>query len=523
MCVLESSWIRRRYMEEVVVSMQHVSKSFPGVKALDDVQLTLRKGEVMALLGENGAGKSTLVKILSGVYKRDEGSLTILGNEVDKDFNTKKAVEAGVAIIHQELNMCQHLTVAENIFLGRELVVGGRLNNREMKKRAKQQLGELGIDNLDPDTTMSELPVGRQQMVEISKALMLNANILVMDEPSSSLSNAEVEELFRIINRLKSEGKAIVYISHRLQELKHIVDRVTIMRDGKFITDGKFEDFSMDQLIANMVGREITNQFPRDVVPRGKKVFEVKNLNAGRMVQNISFEAYAGEVVGLAGLVGAGRTETSRAIFGVDQKESGQIFVDGKEVSIKRPVDAINAGIVLVPEDRKRDGLCTLLSIGDNIALPNLDTICKGGFLGKINKKVENEMIEKGKALLTIKMSGPEVDAGTLSGGNQQKVVVAKWLAQDARVVIFDEPTRGIDVAAKVEIYQIINQLKKQGVAVIIISSEMPEVMGISDRILVMCEGRLTGEVSADEATEQSVLTLAVKFKDKIEDTTVEM
>lgn len=502
-------------MGKEIVSMRHIQKSFPGVKALDDVQLTLREGEVMALLGENGAGKSTLMKILSGVYKRDEGELTILGNTIGKDFNTKKAQEIGVAIIHQELNMCQHLTVAQNMFLGRELIKGGRLDNKEMNRRAKEQLKELGITQLDPETVMSDLPVGNQQMVEISKALMLNAKILIMDEPSSSLSNAEVEELFRIILKLKAEGKSIVYISHRLQELSHIVDTVTIMRDGKYITEGKFTDFTMDQLIANMVGREITNQFPREKVPRGQKVLEVKNLKAGKMVDDVSFTAYAGEVLGFAGLVGAGRTETSRAIFGADPKDSGQIFVNGQEVTIKSPADAIRAGIALIPEDRKKDGLCTALSIRDNIALPNLDAICKGGFLGKINKKVENDMIEKGKSSLTIKMSGADVDAGTLSGGNQQKVVVAKWLAQNAKVIIFDEPTRGIDVAAKVEIYEIINELKKQGVAVIIISSEMPEVMGISDRILIMCEGRITGELKAEEATEQSILKQAVQFRDK--------
>lgn len=502
-------------MGKEIVSMRHIHKSFPGVKALDDVQLTLREGEVMALLGENGAGKSTLVKILSGVYQRDEGELNILGNDIGKDFNTKRAQEIGVAIIHQELNMCQHLTVAENIFLGREICKGGKLDNKEMNKRAKSQLNELGIKDLDPETAMSDLPVGKQQMVEISKALMLNAKIIVMDEPSSSLSNAEVDELFRIIKKLRSEGKSIVYISHRLQELSHIVDTVTIMRDGKYITEGKFTDFTMDKLIANMVGREITNQFPREVVKRGKKVFEVRNLNAGSMVDNVSFEAYAGEVLGFAGLVGAGRTETSRAIFGIDPKESGQIFINGQEVQISKPIDAIRAGIALIPEDRKKDGLCTELSIRENIALPNLDEICKGGFLGKINKKKEKEMIEKGKSALTIKMASPEVDAGTLSGGNQQKIVVAKWLAQNAKVIIFDEPTRGIDVAAKVEIYEIINELKKQGVAVIIISSEMPEVMGISDRILVMCEGRITGELGVEEATEQAILTQAVKFRDK--------
>ena len=502
-------------MGEVVVSMNHVSKSFPGVKALDDARLTLRAGEVMALLGENGAGKSTLVKILSGVYQRDEGDVEILGQKIGFDFDANKARKLGVAIIHQELNMCQHLSVTENMFLGRELLLkSGRLDNHEMNRRAKEQLESLGIKNMDPTMTISALPVGKQQMVEIAKALMLNAKIIVMDEPTSALSNVEVEELFRITRDLRSQGKSIVYISHRLQELQHIVDTVTIMRDGKYITEGKFSDFTMDSLIANMVGREITNQFPRDIIPRGKKVLEVKHLNAGRQVRDVSFDAYAGEVLGFSGLVGAGRTETSRAIFGADQKDSGEVILDGKPLSISCPLDAINSGIVLVPEDRKKDGLCTKLTIRENITLPNLSAIIKG-FFRTISKKLEAAMVDKGKSSLTIKMSSAEVDAGTLSGGNQQKIVVAKWLAGDSRVVIFDEPTRGIDVAAKVEIYQIINQLKKAGKAVIIISSEMPEVMGISDRILVMCEGRITGEVAATDATENKLLSLAMQFEDK--------
>ena len=481
-------------MGEVVVAMRHIYKSFPGVKALDDVRLTLRTGEVMALLGENGAGKSTLMKILSGVYTRDEGELEILGQKIEKDFNTSKAQQLGVAIIHQELNMCQHLTVAENMFLGREIKKGRKLDNKTMNQKAKEQLEALGIRDLKPTTTMSELPVGRQQMVEIAKALMLNATVIIMDEPTSALSNAEVDELFRLTRDLRTQGKSIVYISHRLQELQHIVDTVTIMRDGKYITEGKFSDFTMDTLIANMVGREITNQFPREKVPRGKKVLEVKHLKSGMQVKDISFEAYAGEVVGFAGLVGAGRTETSRVIFGADEKEGGEIYLN--------------------PEDRKKDGLCTKLSIRDNIVLPNLPLISTK-LTGKVNKKKEAEMVNKGKSSLTIKMSGPEVEAGTLSGGNQQKIVVAKWLARDSQVIIFDEPTRGIDVAAKVEIYEIINELKKQGKAVIVISSEMPEIMGISDRILVMCEGRITGELSAEEATENNILSCAMRFTDK--------
>lgn len=499
-------------MSQYAVSMEHINKSFPGVKALDDVQLHLRTGEVMALLGENGAGKSTLMKILSGVYTRDSGEIEIFGKKVEGDLTTKKAQELGIAIIHQELNMCQHLTVANNMFLGREIRKGGRLDKAEMNRRAREQLAKLGITDLDPDTVVGNLTVGRQQMVEIAKALLINAKVLVMDEPSSALSNAEIEEMFRIVRELRSQGCAIVYISHRLQELHHIVDSVTIMRDGHYITEGKFTDFTMEQIIANMVGREITNQFPRETVERGKKVLEVRNLRAGRMVKGISFDAYEGEVLGFSGLVGAGRTETMRAIFGADPVESGEIVLDGKTLKIKSPRDAIKQGIVLAPEDRKKDGLCTKLTIRDNIALPNLDLICNQ--IGAVRKGHENKMIEKGKSALTIKMASPDIAAGSLSGGNQQKVVVAKWLARNSRVIIFDEPTRGIDVAAKVEIYEIINQLKKDGVVVIIVSSELPEVMGISDRILVMCNGRITGEVDPRHTTEEEILTYATQFGD---------
>ena len=501
-------------MSDYVVTMEHITKTFPGVKALDDVHLHLLPGRVMALLGENGAGKSTLMKILSGVYTRDSGDITIFGNKIEGDLNTKQAQALGIAIIHQELNMCQHLTVAANMFLGREITKGGRLDNAEMNRQAIAQLAKLGIHDLDPDESVGNLTVGRQQMVEIAKALLINARVLVMDEPSSSLSNAEITEMFRIVRELKAMGTAIVYISHRLQELHHIVDDVTIMRDGKYITEGKFEDFTMDQIIANMVGHEVKNQFPRETVAKGKKILEVKHLNAGKLVRDVSFDVYEGEVLGFSGLVGAGRTETMRAIFGADPKESGEILLDGKPLAIHNPGSAIRQGIVLAPEDRKKEGLCTKLSIRDNIALPNLDIITLGSVTKKINKRVENEMIEKGKSSLTIKMAHADIEAGSLSGGNQQKVVVAKWLARQSRVIIFDEPTRGIDVAAKVEIYEIINELKKQGVGVIIVSSELPEVMGISDRIVVMCNGKITGEVDPRNTSEEEIMTYATRFGD---------
>ena len=501
-------------MSDYVVTMEHITKTFPGVKALDDVHLHLQAGRVMALLGENGAGKSTLMKILSGVYTRDSGEITVFGKKIEGDLNTKQAQALGIAIIHQELNMCQHLSVSANMFLGREIIKNGRLDNAEMNRQAVEQLAKLGIHDIDPEESVGNLTVGRQQMVEIAKALLINAKVLVMDEPSSSLSNAEITEMFRIVRELKAMGTAIVYISHRLQELHHIVDDVTIMRDGKYITEGKFEDFTMDQIIANMVGHEVKNQFPRETVAKGKKILEVKHLNAGKLVRDVSFDVYEGEVLGFSGLVGAGRTETMRAIFGADPKESGEILLDGKPIAIFNPGTAIRQGIVLAPEDRKKEGLCTKLSIRDNIALPNLDIITLGSPTGKINTKKENEMIEKGKSSLTIKMADAEVSAGSLSGGNQQKVVVAKWLARQSRVIIFDEPTRGIDVAAKVEIYEIINELKKQGVGVIIVSSELPEVMGISDHIIVMCNGKITGEVDPRNTSEEEIMTYATMFGD---------
>jgi ribose transport system ATP-binding protein len=498
-------------MNEIIVSMENICKTFPGVKALDHVKFELRSGEVMALLGENGAGKSTLMKVLSGVYTRDEGSLKIFGKEYG-DLTPKQAQEVGVAIIHQELNMCRHLSVAENMFLGREIKGRFALNNAKMEQEAKRILDDLKID-IDPKETVGELPVSKQQMVEIAKALSINAKILIMDEPTSSLTAREIEDLFRIIKKLKSEGKGIVYISHRLEELQHIVDRVTIMRDGQYITSMNFGDVNMEQIISYMVGREIKEKFPRVDCKKGKKVFEVKNLNAGRMVRDINFSVYEGEIVGFAGLMGAGRTETTRAIFGVDPKESGDIYVDDKKIEVKCPMDAIRNGVVLAPEDRKKDGLCTKLSIRHNLTLPNLDIVCNK--LGVVDSKKEEALCEKAVADLKIKTPSVDVDSGNLSGGNQQKVVVGKWLARNSRVVIFDEPTRGIDVGAKVEIYNLMNELKKQGIAVMFVSSEMPEVMGIADRIVVMCDGRITGEVMARETTQNEILTLATTFEDK--------
>jgi len=499
-------------MEKFIVELEHITKEFPGVKALDDVQFNLRQGEVLAFLGENGAGKSTLMKILSGVYAKDSGSIKIDGQTVEH-MSPTKAQELGIAIIHQELNMCSHLTVAENIFLGREITKSGVLSSREMNRTAAEVLKRLKI-NISPETIVGSLPVSKQQMVEIAKALSANARILIMDEPTSALTSAEIEELFRIIHQLKNEGCAIVYISHRLEELQYIADRVIILRDGQYVTTLEYSRTNLDEIVAYMVGREIKEKFPHIECRKGKKILEIKNLNAGRMVRNINLKLYEGEIVGIAGLMGAGRTETTRAIFGVDAKISGEIILDEKDVPIKKPEDAIKAGIVLAPEDRKKDGLCTKLSVADNIALPNLDILCNK--IGIVNMKKQDKMTKETVSNLKIKLAGDYVDAGSLSGGNQQKVVVGKWLARNSRVVIFDEPTRGIDVAAKVEIYHLMNELKKNGIGVLFVSSEMPEVMGISDRIIVMCDGRITGELDKEEATQDQILKLATQFEKKV-------
>ena len=502
-------------MERYIVEMEHINKSFPGVKALDDVSFCLRAGEVMALLGENGAGKSTLMKILSGVYQKDSGTIHIFGKEV-QDLNPKKAQELGVAIIHQELNLCGHLTVAENIFLGHETMKKGLLSDKEMRLKAKKVLDELNMD-ISADAVVGDLAVSKQQMIEIAKALSINAKILIMDEPTSALTSKEIEDLFVIIRKLTSQGMGIVYISHRLEELQHIVDRITIMRDGKYITSMDFKDTSLQAIITNMVGREIKEKFPRVSCVRGRKILEVKHLNAGNMVKDINLELFEGEIVGIAGLMGAGRTETTRAIFGVDSKESGEIILDGETIHINNPMDAIRAGIVLAPEDRKKDGLCTKLSIRENVGLPNLDFLSNR--FGVIKRKKEEKITMEAVENLKIKVASIENNADSLSGGNMQKVVVGKWLARKSRVVIFDEPTRGIDVGAKVEIYHLMNDLKKQGIGVMFVSSEMPEVIGISDRVIVMCDGWITGVFSTDEVSQDLILECATKFESKLDRT----
>jgi len=477
---------------------------------LSGASFSLKPGEVHALLGENGAGKSTLMKILGGDVQRDSGSVLI--NGVDPGALTpRKAQDIGIALTHQEISLCSDLSVAQNIFLGREPKKYGLLDNRKAVALATEILEGMNLD-IDPNSLVRDLKLSRQQMVEIAKALSKDAKCIILDEPTSALATKEIDELFKMIQTLKGQGRGIAYISHRLEELSYIADRVTILRDGKHIETRNYSEFTLNEIISLMVGREITEKYPHVDAPLGDTVLEAINLNAGRLVRNISFKARAGEIVGIAGLVGAGRTELTRAIFGADKKQTGEIKVNGAIASVKSPVDAKQKGIVLVPEDRKRDGLCTKLSIRQNASLPNLDLL---GKLGIVVKAREKKLANDTKDALMIKASSIEDDASSLSGGNQQKLVVGKWLARDSKAMIFDEPTRGIDVGAKVEIYNIMNRLKLQGIGIIFVSSEMQEILGMSDRIIVMCDGRITGELSRQEATQEKILDLATQFESK--------
>lgn len=498
-------------MEEYLVDMKGISKKFPGVRALDNVDLTLKSGEVLALLGENGAGKSTLMKIIGGIYQKDGGEIRIKG-EVREYSSVAEASALGIAVIHQELNMCRHLTVAENIFLGRELTRAGVVDFKEQNRRAEGLLKGLGL-NIKPDTELGALAVSKQQMVEIAKALSTDADIIIMDEPSSALTERETHELFRIVNELKSRGKGIIYISHRLEELENIVDRVTVMRDGRHIKTMNFKDTDIPELISLMVGREITEKYPHEQTETGDKIMEVKGISTNE-VQNVSFELRAGEIVGFAGLVGAGRTELVRALSGADKITAGEVVVCDKSVKLKNPRDAIKAGIVCAPEDRKKDGLLVNLDVSENIAIANLDTLSNP--VGIVSSKKEHDMANRAVKELKIKTPSLKFTVKNLSGGNQQKIVVGKWLMRDAKVVIFDEPTRGIDVAAKVEIYNLMNKLKKSGIGVMFVSSELPEVLGMSDRIIVMCSGRITGELKREEATQEKIMELATKFRTEV-------
>lgn len=495
-------------MSEVILTMKGIDKSFPGVHALDHVDLEVRKGEVHALMGENGAGKSTLMKVLTGIYTKDSGTITYEGKEVEF-HNTREAQEAGIVIVHQELNMLGHLTVAQNIFIGREFKKGIRIDDRKMNEEAKKLFDKLNI-HIDPSETMGNLTVGKQQMCEIAKAISHDAKIIVFDEPSAALTESEIEELFKIIRDLRRQQLGIIYISHRMDEIKVITDRVTVMRDGSYVGTLVTSECTKDDIINMMVGRVIYED-PKTVSNVKKDapvVLKVEHLNAGRMVQDVSFELRKGEILGFSGLMGAGRTETARAIFGADPKTGGTIYINGKKVEIQTPQDAVNCGIGYLSEDRKRYGIVVQKSVAENSTMANLDHFVKGLFIDKkAEKKAAQEYVES----LATKTPGTDQLVVNLSGGNQQKVVIAKWLVRNCDILIFDEPTRGIDVGAKSEIYKLMNRLAAEGKSIIMISSEMTEILRMSDRIVVMCEGKKTGEIDISEASQELIMNMATR------------
>lgn len=501
-------------MEKKLLDMQNISKTFGKVQALKGVSLDLYAGEVLALMGENGAGKSTLMNILSGSLQPTSGEIYLKGDKVTvSDPITAKKL--GIAKIHQELQIVPELSVAENIFLGRWKSNGPVVDFRTMKEESKKYLDMLDV-KVDPGKKLKDLRIGEQQLVEIAKAISLNSEIIVMDEPTSAISEKEAEKLFTIIRRLRSEGKGIIYITHRMEEVFKIADRLTVMRDGQYIGTVNAAETSKDEIIRMMVGRDMSEQYPKDPTEKGEVMLEVKSLNYTppvgsfrRSLKNISLEVRRGEVLGIAGLAGAGRSEFFECLAGVHHGETtGEIRIDGKAVQIKSPADAIAAGISFATEDRKGTGLVLLRSIGENMSLPLLKKFSPMFFM----KNAEETVIwNKQMETLRIKAPGAKTLASSLSGGNQQKVVLAKWLMTEPKILLLDEPTRGIDVGAKAEIYQLINNLAKQGMAIIVVSSELPEVIGISDRIVTFCEGELTGEFRQEEATQEILLQSATK------------
>jgi ribose transport system ATP-binding protein len=492
-----------------LVAIKNLSKSFPGVRALDKVQFDIMPGEVHALMGENGAGKSTLMKILAGVYRKDSGEVLLDGLPVEIS-SPAHAQSLAIGIIHQELHLMGHLTAAQNIFLGREprKAAGLLLDEDQLNRDAQALFDRLNLQ-LAPTTPIGELTVARQQMVEIAKALSHQSRVLIMDEPTAALNNAEIEELFRIIRQLKAEGVGIVYISHKMDEIQRIADRITVMRDGAYIATVPAAT-PMSDVIAMMVGRKLEQA--EKTIPdtsANEVLLDVRGLNRGRVIRDVSFTVRRGEILGFAGLMGAGRTEVARAVFGADRIDSGEVRVRDVRVRLTSPQDAVRAGIGYLSEDRKHFGLATGMDVESNITLPSLKRwLTWGVFLNRrAIQAISQQMVDK----LRIKTPSLTQTARLLSGGNQQKVVIAKWLVQDCDVLIFDEPTRGIDVGAKSEIYKLLNDLAAQGRAIIVISSELPEVLLLSHRIVVMCEGRITGEVQGDAATQESLMALATR------------
>ena len=487
------------------IEMRNIHKSFGTNRVLTGVDFDLREGEVHALMGENGAGKSTLMNILTGLHSRDEGTILIDGKETYFS-NPKEAEENGVAFIHQELNIWRDMTVLDNLFIGKEKTSAlGFLNMKQMKELAKEQFRKLAVTIPLPQEA-GECSVGQQQMIEIAKALMTNAKVIIMDEPTAALTEREIQKLFEVINALRKEGVSIVYISHRMEEIFAICDRITVMRDGKTVDTKPIPETSFDEVVRKMVGRELTERYPARQPSPGDVVLEVKNISRKGRFENVNFSVRSGEIVGVSGLMGAGRTEMMRAIFGLDPLDSGEVWIRGQKVTIRKPDDAVKHGIGFITEDRKDEGLVLDFSVRENMALPNLFSFSSKGF---ISGKKEQEFVETLVKRLQIKTHTTETAARNLSGGNQQKVVIAKWIGIGPKVLILDEPTRGVDVGAKREIYQLMNELTERGVAIIMVSSELPEVLGMSDRILVVHEGRITGELDGTTATQEHIMTLA--------------
>ena len=495
-------------MSETFLQMSHITKRFPGVLALSNVDFALRKGEVHALLGENGAGKSTLMKILSGVYQPDEGNI-IFEDQSVSFANPLSAQKAGITIIHQEFNLFPELTVEDNIFIGREFCKNNRwrLDEKQQRQAAIDILQKLNL-NIAPDALVADLTVAQQQMVEIAKAISVNAKILIMDEPTAALTETEIDSLFQVTRLLKEQGTGIVYISHRLEELALIADRATVMRDGQFIATVDYDAVKISDLIAMMVGRDLGNIYPRrEPLSQHKPVLEVSGLTRKGVLNNIDFTLHQGEILGFAGLMGAGRTELARAIFGADPIDSGTITLNGKVTVVKDIHDAIKQGISYLTEDRKKEGLALGLSVERNIMLGNYPEYSDR--YGNVDSKRCQQTSQEQVKALRIKTPHLEQAALNLSGGNQQKIIIARWVCKDTDILIFDEPTRGIDVGAKLEIYELMNRLVAKGKSIIMISSELPEVLGMCDRILVMRNGRITGELASDDATQEKIMQYA--------------
>ena len=488
------------------IEMKGIDKSFGTNQVLKNAGFLLRDGEVHALMGENGAGKSTLMKILTGVYTRDAGKVIVDGKEVEY-HNPQEAEKAGIVFIYQELNVMFDLTVEENLFMGKEITKGfGICDKKAMRKKAKEVLDMMGVD-INPSAVMSELSVGQQQMIEICKALMVDAKVIIMDEPTAALTQSETDALFKVIHSLRKKGVSMVYISHRMEEIFELCDRITVLRDGSYIGTEEIKDIDMNDIVKMMIGREIGERFPARDVKLGAEVLKVEKLTSPGVFHDVSFSVRAGEVLGVSGLMGAGRTEIMQAIFGNLPLESGKIYIEGKETVIKNPEAAMKAGIGFITEDRKTEGLMLEKSIEENISLANLGKV--SGKNHVISNSSEDALVKKGIEEFHIRCFGPSHECGNLSGGNHHKVVVALWIYTDPKILILDEPTRGVDIGAKKEIYSVINEMAAKGVAIIMVSSELPEVLGMSDRIMVVREGEVRGIISKEEANQENVMTLA--------------